>query len=1009
MVDKKTTQENTRTPIDGTELVRLATSSDNWKTTIDAALSADWQTSRSSFSGTELVRVTGASSLNWKAPVSAILDANWETTKSSLSGTEVARITDSSSANWKISINSVLDANWETTRSSLSGTELVRITGDSSNNWKTTINSVIGANWETTLNPIAGTETVRLTDPSTVNWKATVSKILDAPHPVDDRTFTTFANLPPAAQNSGAIARITDSNTTRIGYPAAGGGSNLISVQSDGTIWRVIGSPYGRRVLCGNALFYLSPTGNDTTGDGQVTNPFKTFTRAMDELYGTGTGAGIDTNGFITTFALTDGIHDYSSGVFGSPVAVDFSEAWNGGGPIQIQSVSGNASACTILGALGGGTAISVSGQLGGRLTVQNLSFQGWHVNVWGGWYGAGDVWCINLIHYSGDVPNHIECASPNVQMQVFGHDKIEAFQANSHLFARQGGRIHYFCSSATIVNSTMVIAAGWTRAQDADSCIDFEPPTYTGTYHGPAWDVSGGGNVSIWGNANWTPMQPTTAYPNIIIPDPGGGETQRVIGSGTLQYALNTNIYERMGAITGVQQIRLTGDYSDGFFYVTLTPYRETGFTDITTTYSLALPKVQGAPGATLSNDGTGQLSWAGGLIPSSVTLNFYVAKLDGATVGGASYTPGTYSNVALTGGSGTGATADIVVSSATNTVTLVKPSTMGSSYVIGDVLSAPSSIIGSSGAGFTFTIQAIGSNSTSVTGQSSSTPFATITHSVNTMALYDYQTAAAPSLYVANGIYDEGNNCFLPTITGGIGLASVRGRSSNPDACQINTVSDVLVTLPGNWTAWGLTCYSAVSGGSVGAGGGSYFEVYDMREKCIDWALLASGDGFLYSQNNTVVPQGSSNSRPPGLVRNIDANGRIWVFGTQTVEGSCWNMSSVGAYVYSQGNNQIILGTTDFVNSSVVSGRQYNLGDNAIYSGAKLTDLPGTTGGTISPSATVNGAFYDLTTHLSTSVTPPDLATMMFQRVTSTQIQLVLLGTDSVMRYGSITLSSS
>ena len=69
--------------------------------------------------------------------------------------------------------------------------------------------------------------------------------------------------------------------------------------------------------------------------------------------------------------------------------------------------------------------------------------------------------------------------------------------------------------------------------------------------------------------------------------------------------------------------------------------------------------------------------------------------------TTGGSGYTNGTYSQVALTGGSGTGATADIVV--ATNAVTAIVLRNPGQGYAAGDILSSAS--IGG-GTGFVATV---------------------------------------------------------------------------------------------------------------------------------------------------------------------------------------------------------------------------------------------------------------------------------------------------------------
>ena len=71
---------------------------------------------------------------------------------------------------------------------------------------------------------------------------------------------------------------------------------------------------------------------------------------------------------------------------------------------------------------------------------------------------------------------------------------------------------------------------------------------------------------------------------------------------------------------------------------------------------------------------------------------------------VAGSLYTNGTYSNIPLTGGTGTSARATIIVSS--NQVTSVTITTAGNGYVVGNVLSANSANIGGTGSGFAFTV---------------------------------------------------------------------------------------------------------------------------------------------------------------------------------------------------------------------------------------------------------------------------------------------------------------
>jgi hypothetical protein len=87
-------------------------------------------------------------------------------------------------------------------------------------------------------------------------------------------------------------------------------------------------------------------------------------------------------------------------------------------------------------------------------------------------------------------------------------------------------------------------------------------------------------------------------------------------------------------------------------------------------------------------------------------------ITGLNTASFGvGSLYTNGVYQNVPLTGGSGSGAYADIVVIG--GSVADVKLRFGGNFYIVGDVLSASSTYLGGSGTGFYINVSAI-SNST-------------------------------------------------------------------------------------------------------------------------------------------------------------------------------------------------------------------------------------------------------------------------------------------------------
>ena len=127
-------------------------------------------------------------------------------------------------------------------------------------------------------------------------------------------------------------------------------------------------------------------------------------------------------------------------------------------------------------------------------------------------------------------------------------------------------------------------------------------------------------------------------------------------------------------------------------------------------------LPKYYALFGSQYTN--TNELSFIIGPTPDSsynVELHYYYyptsivqgAITAGTITAGSGYINNLYSNVPITGGSGTGATANITV--AGNVVTNVRFNNLGNFYVVGDVVSASTTNLGGAGSGFTFTITAV------------------------------------------------------------------------------------------------------------------------------------------------------------------------------------------------------------------------------------------------------------------------------------------------------------
>jgi len=137
-------------------------------------------------------------------------------------------------------------------------------------------------------------------------------------------------------------------------------------------------------------------------------------------------------------------------------------------------------------------------------------------------------------------------------------------------------------------------------------------------------------------------------------------------------------------------------------------------------------VPKYYSLFGSQFSNPN--ELSFLLGPTPDanySVELHYFyypativqgVIATTSSIVAGTSYSAGTYLGVNLTGGQGTGAVADIVVSD--GGVISVTIRNGGSLYVTGDILSAPSSAIGNTGSGFSVSVATVSNPSSMCSG---------------------------------------------------------------------------------------------------------------------------------------------------------------------------------------------------------------------------------------------------------------------------------------------------
>lgn len=188
---------------------------------------------------------------------------------------------------------------------------------------------------------------------------------------------------------------------------------------------------------------------------------------------------------------------------------------------------------------------------------------------------------------------------------------------------------------------------------------------------------------------------------------------------------AAATNLGGYTNGVNTVGAITAGSNYTDGTFTnVSLTGGTGTGAKATIVVASNAVTTV------TITTRGNGytvsdSLSCAASAIGSGIqTL--------GTITGGSGYTNGTYTGVNLTGGSGSGAQATIVV--AGGKVTTVTITSRGRGYIVGNIMTATSTSIGGTGAGFVVPVSAVYASSgfavpvaTVVTSSGFSIPVAT------------------------------------------------------------------------------------------------------------------------------------------------------------------------------------------------------------------------------------------------------------------------------------------
>jgi hypothetical protein len=332
---------------------------------------------------------------------------------------------------------------------------------------------------------------------------------------------------------------------------------------------------------------------------------------------------------------------------------------------------------------------------------------------------------------------------------------------------------------------------------------------------------------------------------------------------------------------------------------------------------------------------------------------VGYAVSILTGTIAGGGGYVNGTYLSVPFTGGAGSGQ-ANIVVSG--GVVTSVRPiqSTV-SGYAVGNVLSASNANLGGSGSGFTFTITAIGSDTTGI--GTTALPWRTPQYAVDFVTTYfDFAgpniNLPGVSIACADGVYDISNadNCIVTVgaAWGGGGELIISGNGSDRTAVKFTTGVQHYNLLPGNGVEYSHIDLKTCDTRAIG--------ICLLKHCDIDGASVGfNGSQLLIGGNYTIHNGGDSHL----LVQD---QGYLQYFPDSVNASSAINFTSSFIFMPSFGFCDFFAAGSPF--TGTITGKRYALFNNSLLnaSGWNRDTMPGNQTGVCAANSYVTFADFDV-----------------------------------------------
>ena len=473
-----------------------------------------------------------------------------------------------------------------------------------------------------------------------------------------------------------------------------------------------------------------------------------------------------------------------------------------------------------------------------------------------------------------------------------------------------------------------------------------------------------------------------TGARANITV-NAAGVVTSATISSFGAGYAVNdvlsvaaSAIGDGAGTGFGLRVATVVGGGATGAIATTTTVPRTysgvalTGGSGTGATANITVNAAGVVTGATLVNAGIGylandQLTAAASAIGDGAGTGFglTVATVDGASGAIATTTPApvTYSNVTLTGGSGTGATANITVNGA-GVVTSVAINNAGTGYLANDQLTVAASAIGDgAGSGFELTVATVvggtGAIATSATDKTYSN--VTLTGGSGTGATADITVdinGEVTSATIANPGTGYTASDVLSVAGADIGNASGSGFSITAATVNSGLIATRAITTAGSGYANGTYTNVALTT-ATGSGTGARANITVSGGAVTSVTMVNAGTGYAAGDTLSVLDASIGSGGGSGFVLTASTVNTGVIDNTTHIAGTGYLQAT--GYVHAAAGTGYVHAAagTGYVHAAVGSGYLHGITGAGYTSPTTYQDVPLTTvGAGVGTGATAN-----------------------------------------------------